>query len=35
MWFWLVLQIPAGIIAGTWIKRRAEQYFDRIEDWHQ
>ena len=25
------LQLPVGIIAGTWIKRRAAEYFDALD----
>ena len=27
----IALQLPAGIIAGRWIKRLAIEHFDRIE----
>lgn len=31
LWLFLAMQLPIGIIAGKWLKRRAARYFDSIE----
>lgn len=31
LWVWLSLQLPVGIIAGSWARGFVGRYFDRIE----